>query len=126
MITPTHPGRSGVLKQRISTLVWFAALVILCVVAVTPHHLHAQTSKGILAGVIRDSTGAVLPNASLLITNEDTHETRTVTSSSIGAYRVEAINPGNYSIHITGTGFSPSTFNTLACFPPSLLPTTPR
>jgi hypothetical protein len=107
MITSTHSGCSAVLKQRIRTLVWFLALVILCIVAATPHHLHAQTSKGILAGVIRDSSGAVLPNASILITNEDTRETRTVPSSSTGAYRVEAINPGNYRIHITSTGFSP-------------------
>ena len=111
MITSTHPSGSVVLRQRIRTLACSPVLVILCLclclVAATPLHLHAQTSKGILAGVIRDSSGALIPNASILVTNEDTHETRTVTSSSTGAYRIEAINPGNYHIHVTSTGFSP-------------------
>jgi len=82
-------------------------LLFFCVVAATPRRIHAQTSKGILAGVIRDSTGASLPNATIVITNEDTGETRTVTSSDTGSYRVEAINPGSYKIHVTQTGFSP-------------------
>jgi hypothetical protein len=106
MITSTH---AVVLRRRIRTLACSPVLVILflCLAAAAPLHLHAQTSKGILAGVIRDSSGALLPNATILITNEDTHETRTVTSSSTGAYRIEAINPGNYHIHVTSSGFSP-------------------
>src|SRR5215469_3622871 len=97
-------------KRHLSKLVsLFPALVLgFCIVAAVPHSIHAQTSKGILAGIIRDSTGAVLPNADILITNEDTGETRTVTSSSTGAFRVEAINPGNYRIHVTNPGFAPT------------------
>jgi len=96
------------LKLHSSRRVWLTALVLfLCIVAAVPRRTHAQTSKGILAGVIRDTTGAVLPNANIVITNEDTGESRTVTSSSTGAYRVEAINPGNYRIHVTNEGFSP-------------------
>src|SRR4051812_48284766 len=72
-----------------------AALVLFCVVVMSPRFLHGQSSKGILAGVVRDSTGAVLPNASVLITNEDTGESRTVISTGEGAYRAEAINPGS-------------------------------
>ena len=76
MITFTHPSRSVVLRQRIRTLACSPVLVVLCfcLAATTPLHLRAQTSKGILAGVIRDSSGALLPNATILITNEDTHE----------------------------------------------------
>jgi len=96
------------LNCRPAKLAWLTVLLLFfCVVASTPRRIHAQTSKGILAGVIRDSTGAVLPNASVVISNEDTGETRTVTSSDTGAYRAEAINPGNYRIHVTETGFAP-------------------
>ena len=95
-------------KVRFTPFVLLPALLLFfCVVTATPRRVHAQTSKGILAGVIRDTTGAVLPNATIVITNEDTGETRTVTSSETGAYRAEAINPGNYRIHVTDTGFSP-------------------
>lgn len=96
-------------KRRFCKLVsLFPALMFaFCIVAAVPHSIHAQTSKGILAGIVRDSTGAVVPNADILITNEDTGETRTVTSSSTGAFRVEAINPGRYRIHVTTPGFAP-------------------
>src|SRR5439155_8145191 len=40
----------------------------------------AQTSKGILAGVVKDGTGAVVSNATLTIRGEQTGETRNLTS----------------------------------------------
>jgi hypothetical protein len=76
-----------------------------------------QTSKGILAGVVRDSTGAVLPDASIVITNQETGETRTVTSSSTGSYRAEAINPGRYQIHVTNPGFAAVDVKDIAVLP---------
>jgi outer membrane receptor protein involved in Fe transport len=94
-----------------------ALLFIFCIVIATPLHVHAQTSKGILAGVVRDTTGAVLPNATVVITNEDTGETRTVTTTSTGAYRAEAINPGNYRIHVTDPGFAPFDLQHIAVLP---------
>src|SRR5260370_16877547 len=65
----------------------------------------AQTSKGILAGVVRDSTGAVVSSANVTVTNQDTNETRSVKSESTGSYRVDAISPGNYTIHAELAGF---------------------
>ena len=94
-------------RTSATNLLFYAVMLIFCVVTVVPRHVHAQTSKGILAGIVRDTTGAVLANATIVITNEDTGETRTVTSSSAGAYRAEAINPGSYRIHVTDQGFAP-------------------
>ncbi|WP_051978287.1 TonB-dependent receptor [Edaphobacter aggregans] len=106
MTTSTHLVLGP--RRHRSAPVWLTLLLLFfCIVAATPCRTHAQTSKGILAGVIRDASGAVLPNATIVITNEDTAETRTVSSSEAGAYRAEAINPGNYRIHVTQPGFSP-------------------
>ena len=66
----------------------------------------AQTSKGILAGVVRDQTQAGIPNAAVEVVSQDTGETRAVTTQANGAYRVEAINPGKYSIRVQAAGFS--------------------
>ena len=66
----------------------------------------AQTSKGILAGVVRDSSGAVVAKVKVTVTNQDTGETRTVDSRTDGTYRVDAISPGNYSISCTASGFA--------------------
>ena len=65
----------------------------------------AQTSRGILAGVTRDPSGAVIPNATLTLTNEDTNETRTAKTSGDGAYRVEALTPGRYTLVVAQGGF---------------------
>ena len=67
----------------------------------------AQTSKGILAGVARDQTGAVVQNATITVTNQDTGETRNVQTAADGAYRVEAINSGPYELKVQMSGFTP-------------------
>ena len=65
----------------------------------------AQTSKGILVGVARDSTGALIQNASVNIRNQDTGELRHATTQSDGTYRIEAVPPGRYSITVEESGF---------------------
>ena len=66
---------------------------------------YAQTSKGILTGSARDQTGAVLSGATVTVRNQSTGQVRTVTTKSDGAYRVEAIDPGSYTITVSQAGF---------------------
>ncbi len=73
---------------------------------VTAAMLTAQTSKGILSGVVRDATGAVIQGVAVTATNQDTNETRTVMSEATGSYRIDAISPGIYRVHGELTGFS--------------------
>jgi Carboxypeptidase regulatory-like domain/TonB-dependent Receptor Plug Domain len=65
----------------------------------------AQTSKGTLAGVVRDQHGAVVANATVTVVSQDTQETRATTTDSTGSFRIEAINPGTYGIHVDAAGF---------------------
>jgi len=65
----------------------------------------AQTSKGTLAGVVRDSSEAVIPNADITVTNEQTTETRQVKSNAQGEYRIDAITAGSYSVRVEAGGF---------------------
>ena len=67
-----------------------------------------QSSKGILAGVARDASGAVVAGATITITNQATSETRNVQTSTDGAYRVDAISPGTYAITAKEAGFNTS------------------
>lgn len=66
----------------------------------------AQTSQGILSGVTRDSTGAVIPNARVTITNEETLEVRTSLTKGDGAYRLEGLPPGRYTVQVEQVGFA--------------------
>jgi hypothetical protein len=65
----------------------------------------AQTSKGMIAGTVTDNTGAALPNATVNVRSLDTGESRSITTGPSGAYRIEAVNPGNYNITVTASGF---------------------
>src|SRR5882757_7453428 len=78
-------------------------LVLLCCGS---HFSFAQTSKGILAGVVKDGTGAVVSSATLTIRGEQTGETRNLTSGSDGSYRAEALSPEVYTLSASSQGFS--------------------
>lgn len=77
----------------------------LLVLLFTANALMGQTSKGILVGVVRDSSGAIIVNAQVTVVNQDTGEKREVTTGSDGTYRVEAINPGTYEVDVVTPGF---------------------
>jgi outer membrane receptor protein involved in Fe transport len=83
------------------------AVVVLFVSAFLCGSAWAQTSKGTIAGDISDPSG-VLANASVTAINQDTQETRTVTSGPNGSFRIDAINPGTYTIKVTASGYSES------------------
>src|SRR5215467_6561939 len=79
-------------------------LVFACVIAAAP--LHAQLSTASLNGVVRDSTGAVVPGTSLELRNADTGIVRTGSTNDSGAYVFENINPGPYTLKITAQSFA--------------------
>ncbi|RXH55546.1 Oar protein [Granulicella sibirica] len=68
----------------------------------------AQADQGAIVGVIQDSTGAVIPNAQVTLTNPDTGLTLKVESDSSGNYVFSPIKIGTYSVEATAPGFSPS------------------
>ena len=74
----------------------------------------AQTSKGILAGVVRDTTGAVVPGATVKATNTGTQDVRTTKTSGDGSYRLDALQPGNYTISASQAGFTTAVTENLA------------
>ena len=67
--------------------------------------LEAQTYTGTVDGVVTDSSGAPIPEASVTITNSATAEVRTGVSSPDGRYAFAQLNPGTYSIKIAKSGF---------------------
>jgi len=71
--------------------------------------LSAQTTKGTIAGVVTDSSGAVVANASVSATAEAGGEARTVTTGSNGEYRIEALTPGAYKVETSASGFNKQT-----------------
>ena len=76
-------------------------LVLICASPVT----FAQSSFGQIAGSINDSTGAAIPEATIVITSADTQAKRTFKSDESGNYIVTNLPIGNYAIAVTAPGF---------------------
>src|SRR5271167_2068858 len=77
------------------------ALLALCGVS----FIHAQTiTTGDVSGVVRDSTGAVIPAATVKLNSTESGESRTVTTNGQGAYHFTLLKPGTYLISASTSG----------------------
>jgi hypothetical protein len=56
-------------------------------------------------GTVADSTGAVVPNAQISLTNPATGQVRDAVSNSAGAYRFANVGVGTYALSASATGF---------------------
>jgi len=67
---------------------------------------NSQESRGSLTGKITDQNGAVLPGATVVIKNIETNVTATIITNDEGSYTFPLLQPGNYSLTVTATGFA--------------------
>ena len=79
--------------------------VLLALVSLFGGALHAQSVHGGLAGVVTDSSGALVAGAKVSITNSGTAATYAVTTTSVGAYRFDDIALGSYNVTVGAPGF---------------------
>jgi Carboxypeptidase regulatory-like domain/TonB-dependent Receptor Plug Domain len=65
----------------------------------------AQTSTSQISGTVRDASGAVIPGASVTLTNEATGVVQKQSTTEAGVYAFPAIPVGSYSVHVEAKGF---------------------
>src|SRR5438045_7135019 len=65
----------------------------------------AQTPAGTIAGVIRDSSGAVVPGVEVQAVNTATGLARTSVASEQGNYGFPALLSGEYQVRVAAPGF---------------------
>ena len=70
--------------------------------------VQAQYDTGSLVGVVQDSTGAVVPGATIKVLNKSTGAIFTTTSGSQGEYEAPSLHTGTYKISAEREGFSTS------------------
>ncbi len=80
-------------RTRITEAV--AGFVLSILVLYSPNIL-AQGLFGTISGVVSDSSGAVVPGATVRITNVNTNVAVTLTTNSAGVYVATSLNPGVY------------------------------
>ncbi len=70
---------------------------------------HGQSTFATVQGTIMDASGAVIPDASITITSEETGTVETVRSNGSGEYRALDLNAGSYTLVISHAGFGDQT-----------------
>ncbi|HEV2688962.1 MAG TPA: carboxypeptidase regulatory-like domain-containing protein, partial [Bryobacteraceae bacterium] len=79
--------------------------VLCCVVLLGVALLVAQTSTSEIAGTVRDSSGAVIPGATVTATNENTGVSYRQTTTPAGLYAFPSVPAGSYTIRAEMKGF---------------------
>src|SRR5579862_2663399 len=98
----TRPSNVLLVNQICS---WTAfALFVLCSLA-GPKPASAQAVYGSIFGTVTDSSGAVVPNATVTVTDVTKGTSVTVQSDTNGDYRVQHLIPDTYTVTAEATGF---------------------
>ena len=87
-------------NPRRSWFVW-ASLILLFMCGRAP----AQMITGEISGTVQDSSGAVIPDARITLTNEATSTSRAVSSGPSGEFVFSAVSPGTYTVKVEKVGF---------------------
>jgi hypothetical protein len=92
-----HPGFS------VPALLAVVLAVVMATLGGLP--LFAQINTATLSGSVSDSSGAVVPDATVVVVQTGTGTTRTVQSNASGLFTVPLLQPGIYDLTISKTGF---------------------
>src|SRR5206468_7790278 len=64
---------------------------------------------GTITGEVKDSTGGVVPGATVTVLNKATNATRTTSSNGVGLFDFPALPPGTYTVTSELQGFRTAT-----------------
>src|SRR3954469_11075593 len=81
-------------------------ILVLCVALLICTSLCAQETTGTIAGIVKDASGAVVPDANVTVQNTGTGQQRQVKSGSEGEFSVPQLPIGKYQVTATHPGFS--------------------
>ncbi len=68
-----------------------------------------QVDQGSISGTVQDSTGAVIPNATVTLLNTDQGTSLETKSAGAGEYTFSPVRVGHYTVTVTASGFSTTT-----------------
>jgi hypothetical protein len=92
-------------NNRSSASRYFSICAVILLVAFAAVSVSGQTIFGRISGTVTDSSGAVLPNATVTIRNNATNLERSTVTDGEGFYTVTNLPVGSYTISVEQTGF---------------------
>src|SRR5437870_7505429 len=99
----------GTFSRQFGTRYFSLALATFFLVALMAGIAVGQVTTGSLQGVVTDPNKAVVPGATVKITNVDTGQSREAATNDEGFYRVTNLQPGeHYRVDVSKQGFTPA------------------
>jgi outer membrane receptor protein involved in Fe transport len=83
----------------------FFLRILACCFLLMPAVANAQSADATLTGTVKDSSGAILPGATITVRNRGTNDSRTTLSNAEGLYRVTNLPRGSYDVKAELQGF---------------------
>src|SRR2546425_11959922 len=90
--------------ENMRTWLWSVSLSLALALPV-----NAQEIRGNISGTVKDSTGAVIPGATVKITSTDTAALQQLVTNETGYFEAPLMQPGNYEISVELPGFKRTT-----------------
>ena len=84
------------LKPRLIRSFQIPALLMVLLLSAHAAFGQAQSNAADIQGLVKDSTGAVVPNAAVIARNPATNFTRAAVTNDEGIYRIINVPPGDY------------------------------
>src|SRR5947199_7848955 len=88
-------------------------IVVLSAFVLLPSQMMGQGLFGTISGVVTDSSGGMVPDATVKVTNINTNVTITVKTNGTGAYSATSLNPGVYKVEAEAKGFKTAVVNNI-------------
>ena len=80
-------------------------LATCALLAASAHRSFAQSDLASVNGVVRDPSGAVIPDAKITLRNEATAAELKTTTSAAGNYSITSVPAGTYTLIVESSGF---------------------
>ena len=94
-------------RETAARVLRIVAVVVsaVCLLVFCGEKIEAQQATALLTGTIKDSTGAVVPDAKVTLKNSDTNIARTANSDKSGEFLFTLIPIGRYEVDVEGASF---------------------
>lgn len=86
-----------------------AAAIAFSLSSVYVADVHAQSTFGSILGSVQDSSGAMIPGATVSVRNLNDNSVRDTTANGSGEFQVLNLNPGKYAVTATAPNFAQTT-----------------
>ena len=73
--------------------------------AIAPLLIYGQAVTGTIVGVVKDPSGAMIPDAHVTVRSVETGVPKGVSTNETGSYSIPFLNPGTYTLEVSHAGF---------------------